>query len=106
MYRLLRALAALDVLREDEGRRFSLTPMGECLRSEADLPLGPHSILVGQPYYWQAWGHLIHSVKTGENAFRAVHGMASWAYRAEHPEQNAVFNTAMTANSRRVDGRS
>jgi predicted O-methyltransferase YrrM len=29
--------------------------------------------------------------------------MASWAYREEHPEQNAIFNAAMTANSRRVD---
>lgn len=103
MYRLLRALAAHGVLREDEGRRFSLTPMGECLRSEADLPLAPHAVLMGQPYYWQAWGHLLHSVKTGENAFRAVHGMANWAYRAEHPGQSAIFDAAMTANSRRVD---
>ena len=103
MYRLLRALAAIGVLREDGHRRFLLTPMGECLCSGADLPVGQHAILMGQPYYWQAWGHLLHSVKTGENAFRAVHGTSNWEYREQHPAQNAIFNAAMTANSRRVD---
>jgi methyltransferase family protein len=32
LYRLLRALAAVGVFREDEGRKFGLTPMGDCLR--------------------------------------------------------------------------
>ena len=35
LYRLLRALAAVGVFREDADRRFSLTPMGRCLRSDA-----------------------------------------------------------------------
>ena len=34
LYRLLRALAAVGVFREDEGRKFMLTPMGECLRKD------------------------------------------------------------------------
>jgi hypothetical protein len=40
-------------------------------------------------------------VRTGENAFRHVHGEDVWAYRAAHPEEGAVFDRAMTANSRR-----
>lgn len=103
VYRLLRALAAHGVLHEDEGRRFSLTAIGECLRSGAARSLAPYAVLVGQPYYWEAWGHLLHAVRTGENAFRAVHGVSSWTYRQQHPDQNAIFNAAMTANSRRVD---
>ena len=102
-YRLLRALAAHGVLLEDEGRRFSLTAIGECLRSDADPSLSPYAVLVGQPYYWQAWGHLLHAVRTGENAFRSVHDVSYWAYRQQHPDQNAIFNAAMTANSRRVN---
>ena len=77
--------------------------MGECLRSDADLPLRPFATLTGQAYYWQAWGHLLHSVTTGENAFKAVHGVGSWVYRDRHPDQDAIFNRAMTANARRVD---
>lgn len=34
LYRLLRALASVDVLRELEGFRFELTPLGECMRSD------------------------------------------------------------------------
>ena len=34
LYRLLRAVASVGVLHEDGGRRFSLTPVGEGLRSD------------------------------------------------------------------------
>lgn len=103
LYRLLRALAAIGVLDEDDRRHFSLAPMGETLRSDAALPLRPFAVLTGQDYYWRTWGHLLHSVKTGENAFKAVHGVGSWTYRDRHPDQDAIFNDAMTANSRRVN---
>jgi hypothetical protein len=103
LYRLLRALAAIGVLREHEDRRFSLAAMGECLRSDAELSMRPWATYIGQAYRWRTWGHLLHSVRTGENAFRALHGMDSWIYRERHPEQNTIFNAAMTGNSRRVD---
>ncbi len=103
VYRLLRALAAHGVLCEEPGRRFSLSPMGECLRSDAGEALGPQAMLIGQPHYWQAWGGLFDSVRTGRNAFRTVHGMDTWTYRQCHPSEGAVFNAAMSANSRRID---
>lgn len=37
---------------------------------------------------------------TGEDAFRHVHGIDSWSYRARHLEESAIFDRAMTANSR------
>ena len=104
LYRLLRVLAAIGVFREHEHRRFSLTAMGECMRSDAELSVRPSATYLGQAYRWQTWGHLLHSVKTGESAFRALHGVDTWTYRERHPEQNAIFNAVMTANSRRVDG--
>ena len=103
MYRLLRALAAHGILREDDGRQFALTPMGECLRADAGIPLAPHARLMGQAHYQQAWAQLRHSVMTGETAFRAVHGQSNWAYRDSHPDQQSLFNAAMSANSQRVD---
>jgi hypothetical protein len=45
---------------------------------------------------------LLHSLRTGETAFRHVHGIDVWDYRARHPEQSAVFDRAMSAISRRV----
>lgn len=103
LYRLLRALASVGVLHEDEGARFSLTPVGECLRSDAPEPVGGWAALVGEDTHWRAWGALLHSVRTGENAFRHVHGMSPWEFRAPRPEANAVFNRAMTDLSRRAN---
>jgi len=103
LYRLLRALAALDIFREHDDRCFSMTAMGDCLRTESLHPVRPHAIFIGQKNQWEAWGNLLHSVQTGENAFRAVHGIDSWEYRARHSDQNVIFNAAMTGNSSRVD---
>lgn len=100
LYRLLRALAATGVFREEEGRYFALTPMADCLRAHSATPVGAWAEVVGSPHYWQAWGHLLHSVQTGENAFRHLHGKSVWQFRAEHPEYGATFDQAMAQFSR------
>ncbi|WP_027572163.1 methyltransferase [Bradyrhizobium sp. WSM1743] len=100
LYRLLRALAAVDIFREEEDRTFGLTPMGDCLRTDSATPLGAWAEVVGSPYFWQAWGHLLHSVQTGENAFQDLNGKDVWQFRAEHPEHGATFDRAMTQLSR------
>lgn len=100
LYRLLRALAAVDVFREEQDRTFRLTPMGDCLRMDSATPLGAWAEVVGSPYFWQAWGHLLHSVQTGENAFQDLNGKSVWQFRAEHPEHGATFDRAMTQLSR------
>ncbi|MGY3149367.1 hypothetical protein ACVWYQ_006366 [Bradyrhizobium sp. USDA 3397] len=100
LYRLLRALAAVGVFREEEGRQFALTPMGDCLRTDSAAPLGAWAEVVGSPFFWQTWGHLLHSVQTGENAFQDLNGKDVWQFRAEHPEYGATFDRAMTQLSR------
>jgi len=100
LYRLLRALAAVGVFRENEGRMFSLTPMGDCLRTDSATPIAAWAEAVGSPYYWQTWGQLLHSVQTGENAFQDLNGKDVWQFRAEHPEYGATFDRAMTQLSR------
>jgi hypothetical protein len=103
LYRLLSALAAIGVFHEDDGRSFSLTSVGDYLRSDAPSSLAGMAAYIGRPYYWNAWGHLQHSVRTGENAFRALHGTTVWEYRADHPEEGAVFDAWMTAMTRAVN---
>jgi SAM-dependent methyltransferase len=102
LYRLLRALAAVGVFHEDAGGRFSLLPMGECLRRDTAGPAGPWAAFIGRPYIWQPWSHLLHSVQTGETAFSSLYGGDVWEYRAAHPEEGAIFDAAMTALSRDV----
>jgi hypothetical protein len=100
LYRLLRALAAVGVLREGEERAFALTELGDGLRTDAPEGIGGWAAFVGRSYHWQAWGDLLHSVRTGENAFRHVHGTDVWSYRAERPEESAIFDGAMQALTR------
>ena len=100
LYRLLRALAAVGVLEEGADRSFSLTEVGQGLRSDVPESLHGWAAFMGRPYYWAAWSHLLHSVRTGENAFRALHGVDPWGYRAREPAESAIFDRAMSATSR------
>jgi O-methyltransferase domain/Dimerisation domain len=100
LYRVLRALAAVGVFREEEGRRFALTELGDGLRSDAADGIAGWARFMGRPSIWQAWGSLGHTVRTGENAFVHVHGTDVWSYRAERPEESAIFDRAMTALTR------
>jgi hypothetical protein len=98
LYRLLRALATVGLYEELDGERFRNTPLGEVLR--ADEPVAGHAAFIGRPNHWQAWSALLHSVRTGETAFRHVHGQSVWEYRQEHPDESAIFDHAMTSQSR------
>src|SRR5829696_7910479 len=102
LYRLLRALAAAGMFREEGGQRFALTELGDCLRSDASEPVAGWAAFVGEPYHWQAWGDLLHGVRTGENPFQHIHGADPWTFRARRPELSAGFDRAMTAVSRQV----
>ncbi len=102
LHRVLRALASVGVFHEEADRHFSLTPMGQFLRSDVDQPVGPWAEYVGRPYHWHAWGDLLHTVRTGEIAFQHVHGTDIWEYRSRRPEEGTGFDRAMTALSRRV----
>ena len=97
LYRLLRALASIGILHEAEGRSFRTTELGAQLRG------GGFARLVGREYFWTAWGHLLDSVRTGENAFKLVNGVDVWEYRAARPEEGAIFDAAMTALTERVN---
>src|SRR5215471_6134559 len=97
LYRLLRALAAVGVLKEDNERRFSLTSLGELLRSDVASSQSAWARLLGRPMYHRAWTGLLESVRTGEVAFDRVHGMSVWDFRARHPEETEAFDSAMAA---------
>jgi hypothetical protein len=102
LYRLLRALAGAGVFHEEGDRSFALTELGVCLRSDAPEPIGGWAAFVGEAYHWQAWSGLLHSVRTGENAFQHVHGTDPWTFRVRHPELGAGFDRAMTDLSRQL----
>ena len=97
--RLLRALVTIGVYAEQADGAYSNTELGEGLRSDVPGSMRPLARTLQDPALWAAWGHLAHSVRTGENAFEALHGIDVWTHRQRIPEQNAVFNDNMSALS-------
>jgi hypothetical protein len=99
LLRLLRALVALELVREDDEGRFSLTPSGEEMREDR---LGPLIRFLLHDLDWSSWGRLDYSIKTGKRAFDHVHGMRNWEYYATHPKEAAIFDAAMQSLTRPV----
>jgi len=96
MCRLLHALASVGVVEKHEDARFSLTELGQCLRSDSPHSRAAWARYVGRPYIWCSWGEMRHSVTTGEPAFEHLYGTGIWDWRAQHPEETQVFDAAMT----------
>lgn len=96
LYRLLRALEFLGVVREPEPGRFALTPLGERLRS--DHPGAAHDeILMTGEAFWSWWGGLEHSIRTGGPSVPGIEGVSAFEYLHGRPEQTRRFNRLMSA---------
>ena len=96
LYRLLRALASLGILHEANERRFSLTPFGEPLRSDVQGSLhGWLKVDNGSDHVWRSRGNFAGAVREGKNSFRMLHDTDIWEWRADHPEESAIFDDAM-----------
>lgn len=95
LYRLLRAMASIGIFAEDDQHRFALTPMAECLRTDVAGSVRALAIMRGE-WQYEAWGQLLHSVRTGACAFEKVFGAALFDHLAAYPEKGALFDSAMT----------
>lgn len=99
--RLLRALAAIDIVLEREDGSFELTSMGGLLRDDAPDSLRAWVLHWGGSS-WRAWGDLLHSVTTGESARSLVSGSAGFEGLASDPEAADTFHRAMVELTRLV----
>ncbi len=103
LYRVLRALASVGVFAETEGRRFTMTPLAECLRSNVPNSVREFARFIAIPAASRSWDNLMHSVKTGESGMRKAFAVKNpFDYLRAHPEEAAIFDGAMTDNSRRT----
>jgi ubiquinone/menaquinone biosynthesis C-methylase UbiE len=99
LYRVLRALTSVGIFQKESDGRFSLTPLSETFATSTPGTMRWFLISeLGQEHY-PAWGNLMHSVKTGEIAFDNQFGADVWQYFAQNPEEAAVFNDSMSANT-------
>jgi hypothetical protein len=96
LYRVMRLLASEGVFAESEPRRFELTPLAMPLQSDVPGSLRARAILDCEQAHWKAWGHLMHSVATGEPAFDRTHGVPFFEYLKAHTAVASSFNAVMT----------
>ncbi|MGX7825939.1 methyltransferase [Actinokineospora sp. 24-640] len=98
--RMLRMLAAVGITTEPEPGRFGLTETGEQLRSDSPDSLYAFTRVFCHESHFRAWLGLDHSVRTGESGWDHVFGQGIYAYLADNSELSALFNEAMSQESR------
>ena len=97
LYRLLRALASLGLLAQDERARFALTALGEYLRSDVPGSMLGMAQLFASEEHGAAWSAPAYSVASGEPAFEHLYGRTLWEYLDDDRELNAIYRNAMTS---------
>jgi hypothetical protein len=79
--RVLRSLASVGLFRTDAQGRFSLTPLGAALQSDAPGAARSTVIALSGQWFWAAWGEVLHSVQTG---LQKALGVSEFEYLAQH----------------------
>jgi O-methyltransferase/methyltransferase family protein len=95
LYRLLRALCTIGVIRRAGTDQFTLAARGRPLVSGVPGSLRAMVLTLGDMHY-AAWGHLLESVRTGTSAFRTAFGAPLFDYLGRDLEAGNTFNAAMT----------
>ena len=89
LFRILRALSSVGVFIETEDQVFGLTPLAECLSSNA---LRPIARMFLSEWHDKAWDGLSHTVRTGEPGFDYSFGKASFEWFEENPVGRSILD--------------
>jgi hypothetical protein len=100
LVRVLRGLAAEDVLDELPDGRFGLTATGAWLRSDVPGSMRDLALIRGELYYAAAAG-LPAAMRSGDAAFERAHGRRLFDYLDANPAHEQVFAAAMAGRADR-----
>ena len=100
LYRVLRLLASVGIFEWKDGT-WHHTEASRLLRADHPASLRDYVRMLGLPVFWDAFGDLEHSLRTGECAFTKRHAEGVFVYLAKHPEESRIFDSAMTSKSHR-----
>ena len=65
LYRVMRLLASMGVFKEEQGKRFALTPAGELLKSDAPGTMRYFAMMFGDEWTTRAYEHFTDCLRTG-----------------------------------------
>jgi len=89
LYRILRALSSVGVFVETEEHMFGLTPLAQCLFSNA---LRPIARMFLSEWHDKAWNGLGHTIRTGKPGFNHTFGKPSFEWFEEHPAERSILD--------------
>ncbi|MFW1676729.1 methyltransferase [Pontibacter sp. JAM-7] len=94
LYRLMRLLASYQIFAETEKGVFVPTPLSDVLTTAGDNSVRDAAHLVTKSM-WEAYGHLEHSIQTGEDTYTELFGKGVFEYLDEHAHESEQFSRAM-----------
>ena len=95
--RLLRALTSLGIFVDDGEGRYCQTGLSDALRKDHPQSIRPLAMMLGAGFFWRPSGELELTIRTGQPAFEHVYGAQFFEHLAEHADEAAVFNAAMSS---------
>ena len=96
-HRFLRTLTNFEIVTMNEDGRFTLTPLGEALKSNSPGFARSAVLTLGGPIAWKAWEEIEYSVRTGLPAVDHAFGKPIFDVLAEDPEASERFSETMIA---------
>ena len=95
--RFLRTLGHLGLVTEDGAGRFTLTPLGEALKTGAPGSARAAILTLASPWITTGWTRLLESVQTGKPGLDQTLGMPIFDWLAQHPEEASLFSETMVS---------
>lgn len=89
LFRVLRALAGLGVLHQDDNDRFFVTSFGETLRKDGPQSVADYAIY-SQEFVYKGLEQIMDSVRTGKPAIEDF-----FEFLRTNPEQEAIFHAGL-----------
>ncbi|MBC7809930.1 MAG: methyltransferase [Burkholderiales bacterium] len=95
LHRLMRTLASLGILTEQDAQRFALTPLGEALKTNAPGSARATLLSFGSEWINAAWDEIMYSLETGQTGMQKAWNMPFFEYLAQHPDMASLFSETM-----------
>lgn len=95
LHRLLRAAATFGAVGMGKDGRVRATRLTRALRSDDVHAVGSWCGYLSSTSHLQAWGDLVESVRTGQPAFRRIHGRSLFEWFEDHPDEGEQFTRGL-----------
>jgi hypothetical protein len=102
LYRTLRLLASQGIFEENDAHSFRNNKVSSFLRTGVPGSVRSLFIYWGSDFHYPCFGHILHSIQTGEASRTLLSGADGFEHLRRDPEQARIFDDGMTNMSELV----